>query len=223
MNGESRSLQDLLRIWRTGEERLYPVVLIEPGLYQDYLTLVRAIADGLADIREPTALALSYEREGSWLQEIQEEFLETIDPLRRPLLDFQLAKDAAYHLRYQEIMESLQKEEIRRRIALAQETEEEWVVLSRREAPCGLETLFSCLEMHLESGAGLYYYADIDLERGMIYGLDVLRLDPETGEPVIDSTSREGSRIFSSLDELTEETKRLRSLYSRRRDERFTR
>ena len=43
--------EDAVAAWRRAEARVYPTVMVDATMYEQYLTMVRAVADELADVR----------------------------------------------------------------------------------------------------------------------------------------------------------------------------
>ena len=47
--------------WRRAEARVYPTVMVDAAMYEQYLTMVRAVADELADVRTEDELVTAWE------------------------------------------------------------------------------------------------------------------------------------------------------------------
>ena len=51
---------DVLRRWRLGEERLYPVATVRPDLYEAVIGVVRALSDHLSTVPDIDALVVTF-------------------------------------------------------------------------------------------------------------------------------------------------------------------
>jgi hypothetical protein len=68
--------------------------------------------------------------------------------------------------------------------------------------------------MHLPDGVGLYTAVELDWEKGRVYVVEPIMLDPATGEPLRGVTPPDPRREFATHEELVAEVARLRSKYS---------
>ena len=85
--------------WRQAEDRYYQSVLTAPELYTAGIQLVRAVVNRLSEVTQVETLLDTYAQfEVSHLVAIAEE----IDLPRRHFINYDLARDAAFYLRYQE-------------------------------------------------------------------------------------------------------------------------
>jgi hypothetical protein len=174
---EQRGREELVLAWRRGEERLYPVVMVRPELYEWYVRLVRAIADELGDVRSEDALVNAY-RERSSLAEDVAVRLEL--PLSE--LDLPLARDAAFCLRHRDLVGELQREEARRRVERAREAGEEWVVVFEQSLR-GFQPPYRLVEMHVRSGRSIHSFVEQSADTARpVFGVEVIRLDPMSGD-----------------------------------------
>ena len=141
---------------------------LAPERYELYIAVVRAIADDLRPLQSTDALVRAYGDREEFLASASSRLGEGADP--------QLVVDAAFGLRFREVAQHSRRAEVRRRIA---EADTDWVVLSERGA--------TALELHVPTGTGLHSWVEEDVDTGRPrYGVQVLRLDPESGEPVGD-------------------------------------
>ena len=60
LNGERAAERDAaIAAWRRAEARVYPSVMVNATLYQQYIGMVRAVADDLGEVRSEDDLASS--------------------------------------------------------------------------------------------------------------------------------------------------------------------
>ncbi|MGH2593329.1 MAG: hypothetical protein ACRDGG_07430 [Anaerolineae bacterium] len=203
-------LDQLAPAWRRAESKVSSLLLLDEALYSQYLDLIRALADALADVLTLPDLVTSYELNDGWVREVAEE----IGIREERMLDLQVAKDAAYAWRYREVALITQQVEARRRIVQARESGAEWVTLYEREHRWGLLRGFERVEMLMGNGIALHYCPDLDegLTR-VVYLLEVLRLDRDTGQPIEGQTAIEPTRTLPGQATLEAELARLRQKY----------
>ena len=130
--------------WRRAESRVYPTVMVNADLYQQYIGVVRAVADSLASVRtEDDLVAAWYEQ-----REIVREVVSRNAPPMLSLMDLDAVRDAAFCHRHREVTREQGKEIARRRLEQAKTTGAEWVLLFEDVTPVGSQSL----EMHVASG-----------------------------------------------------------------------
>jgi hypothetical protein len=188
-NPSKLKLQEAVRRWRAAEQRLYPTVLASPEGFDRYVALVRAVTDELGSVRSTEALVDAY-AEGLDVAEAAARGHQ----LSTQGLDLDLAAGAAFSLRYREVVAETRREEVGRRVSEASARGQEWVVI--QDAPPWLQSPFPPwrrLEMHLPEGTGLHSWVEESLsgDEGVEYGVEVVRLDPQTGrwapdQPLVD-------------------------------------
>ncbi|MGH2593328.1 MAG: hypothetical protein ACRDGG_07425 [Anaerolineae bacterium] len=201
----------LLSAWRRAETNFYAGLASEPELYKQAITLVRALADDLSSIQTTEALVEAYAAaDDAWVDNIA----EGLDLPQGDFLDWELAKDAAFNLRYNEVQLVEEDADSTRRLAEAHAQGLTWATLLDRQVRLGGQRYVKHLEMHLPDGVALYYYALLDPERGRLYRLEVLQLDPETAKRVRDRGPLEPPREFARRGDLLAEVERLREKYS---------
>lgn len=180
---------ELVLAWRRGEERLYPVVMVQPEMYEQYVLLVRAIADELAEVGSEEALAHAYlER-----PDLAREVASHIDLPTFARMDVALARDAAYCLRHRELVGELQRSEAHSRVERARAGGQEWVAVFE-ESSHGLQPPYRLVEMHVPSGRAIHSFVEQSLNTGLpVFGVELIRLDPMTGDwiPDVEPTARE--------------------------------
>src|SRR5262249_16795811 len=130
------------------------------------------------------------------------------------LLDYQLALGAAFYLRAQEIQEDNTRADIQARLAAAHAQNQRWVVVDEHETRRYGRTFFRRLEMHLPDGFRLYTASDLAWEKGHIYVLEPMLLDPATGQTRRDVAPPEPPREFSTHEELLCAVAALREKYA---------
>jgi hypothetical protein len=170
----------LLSDWKTAEERLYPVVMVRPDLYERSVRLVRVVADELAGCLDLAALVDAWGEAAEIVHRGATEAgldLEGLDP--------GLIAGAGFSMRYRELAVAVSRAERLSRIRAAADAGEAWV---RVEEIGSRETAgmvpWTWVEMHVGSGAGLRQTLEADPMTGApLYSLEVVPLDPTTGDP----------------------------------------
>jgi hypothetical protein len=186
---------EVLLRWRAAEERLYPVVMVRPDLYERSIELVRSVADELRAFTTPAALLDGFARAAEIAaQVIRRESLEMEG------VDLGLATTAAFSLRYRELVGEVARSQAIERIRAARERGDAWVVLHQSgtldHAPA---VPYRRLEMHLRGGAGLHVFVQQDPETAApVYGVEPVQLDPQTGDWLHDADQWAEPRSFSS-------------------------
>ena len=139
---------------------------------------------------------------------------EEIDLHRRHVINYDLARDAAFYLRYQEILEAKAQAEVQAKLAEAQAQGEEWVTLYDNETSRQGQTFFQKLEIHLPDGLGLYTSVELDWDKGRVYVLEPIVLDPATGQPKRGVAPPDPKQEFITREELVAAVVRLREKFS---------
>lgn len=194
----AEQLGSLAERWQAAESRLYPVIFADPLRYELYLRLVRAVADALKDRSTAEQLVEAYTGGSALLARAVDEL-----SLEGSSIDEELVVDAAFQVRYRELRAELQQAEAEQRIEAAG-SGPQWVVLAETgTAPTVPEPGYRCLEMHVPEGTGLHTFVENDPSTyDARYGIELLRLDPRTGEHLAshESPHRED---FEDADEWT--------------------
>lgn len=191
MSGNRKlKLQEAVRRWNSAEQQLYPVLLSSPAGYERYMSLVRGICDELASIRDVEALVDAFD-EGL--------DIATAAAGARSLptrgLDVELAVGAAFCLRYREVLAETRRDKMKRRIDEARARGDLWVELEG--SPPFLQMPFPpwrSIEMHLADGIAIHAWVEEGLEEtgdGFEYGVEVIKLDPQTGGWLSDTPAGE--------------------------------
>ena len=172
---------EVLREWQSAEERLYPVVMVRPDLYERAVELVRAVADELRSCSDLPALVKA------WADAAQIVYrAATAEGLDLSGLDAGLVAGAAFSLRYREVAWPAAREQRTARVRAAAERGEDWV---RVEQTGSMETAgmvpWSWVDMHVPSGAGLRQTIEADPDTGAPrFRVEQVSFDPATGAPV---------------------------------------
>ena len=204
-------LETYVSSWRKAEDRFYQSVLNAPELYTDGIRLVRSLTDHLAEIQEVEALPAAYVQFDT---ERIAAIAESLELILRDFINYELARDAAFYLRYQEILEAKAQAEIQARIAEAHAQGAEWVVLYNHETPGPGRPPFQRLEMHLPDGLALYTAIELDWEKGRVYVVEPLVLDPTTGLPQRGVAPPDPKQEFTTRAEMMALAVALREKYS---------
>ena len=169
----------LLSDWKAAEERLYPVVMVRPDLYERAVRMVRAVTDELGGCLDLAALVAAWGRAAEIVHRGAGEAGLDLDGL-----DAGLIAGAGFSMRYRELAGPAARAERLGRIRAAAEAGEAWV---RVEEIGSRDTAgmvpWSWIEMHVPSGAGLRQTLEADPTTGAPrYSLEVVPLDPATGD-----------------------------------------
>lgn len=169
----------LLSDWKAAEERLYPVVMVRPDLYERAVRMVRVVADELAGCLDLPALVNAWAGAAEIVHRAATDAGHDLEGL-----DAGLIAGAGFSMRYRELASAVARNERLGRIQAAAESGEAWV---RVEEIGSRETAgmvpWSWIEMHVPSGAGLRQTLEADPMTGAPkYSLELVPLDPATGD-----------------------------------------
>jgi hypothetical protein len=179
--------------WRHAEAIVYPSVMVNADLYQQYIQVVRAISDELRDVhREEDLVRAWHEQRG-----IGAEMVGRLSPSMAMLMNVDAVRDAAFCKRHREVMREHGKEIARQRLLQARRTGAQWVVLFEDVTPFGSHRL----EMHVRSGRAIHASAKTEPAGPAIYELEVVQLDPRDGAWLLDKPSLMPARRFDRHDE----------------------
>jgi hypothetical protein len=158
---------------------VYPSVMHSPTIYEQYIAVVRAIAEELSDVRREDDLVTAWHER----RDIATAVIERSPPTMRAVMDMEAVRDAAFCHRHREITRERGKEIARERLEAARVAGDEWVVLFEDVTPLGSHRL----EMHVRSGRALHASTQVDAERPTpTFELEVVQLDPATGAWLVD-------------------------------------
>jgi hypothetical protein len=170
-------------------------LLNSPAGYERYMSFVRGICDELGYVRDVEALVEAYD-EGLDIAATA----ARARSLPTEGLDLELAVGAAFCLRYREVLAESRRGAVKRRIEEARARGDRWVELEG--SPPFLQMPFPPwhnVEMRLPDGTGIHSWVEeslTDTGDGFEYGVEVVRLDPVTGE-WLPGTQAEGRQTFS--------------------------
>ncbi|HEY3239800.1 MAG TPA: hypothetical protein VGL92_09575 [Acidimicrobiia bacterium] len=169
---------ELLSQWSSAEERLYPVIMTRPDLYQRAVELVRKVADELGSCTDLAALVAAWPDAADIVYRASSVGLM---PLAE--LDINLVGGAGFSMRYRELAGPAARAERLARLAAAAEAGDTWVLVSETGSLGSAVVPWVHLEMHVPTGAGLNQTVEADPGTGAAqFRLEVVRLDPATGD-----------------------------------------
>jgi hypothetical protein len=196
----------VIQRWRVAEERLYPVVMVRPDLYERYITVVRAVADEL--------------RSCETLDELVEAFGDSAEITARVVrteiistegMDLGLVAGAAFSLRYREVAEEEGRRDAVRRIRQGRERDEAWATVYETDSTAALPP-YRRLEMRLSDGVALHVFVEVDPDTGApVYGVEVVQLDAHTADWVTDAPPLSERETFQDPDAWQAAIARLRA------------
>ena len=204
-------IQTYLPAWRQAEDRFYGSVMNAPELYTEGIHLVRAIADSLKHVEDTAALAEAYPQTD--IRRVAD-IADGMELLLRDFLDYNLARDAAFYLRYREILEAKAQAEVLAQLAAARSRGDRWVTLYHNETPRQGFTFFQRLEMHVADGIGIYSAIELDWEKGRVYVVEPVALDPDTGLLQKGASAPDPRLEFATREEMIVAIAVLRKKYS---------
>jgi hypothetical protein len=194
--------------WRRAEARIYPAVMVNATLYQQYIGVVRAISEELGDVHTEDDLVVAYEER----REIAAEVIRRLTPSMAAAMDVSAVRDAAFCHRHREITREHGKELARQRLDEARRTGAEWVVLFEDVTPLGSQRL----EMHVRSGRAIRSSAEVPLDgTAPHYELEVVQLDPRDGAWLLDEAPLMPLQRFDRLPEWEARARHARELFGR--------
>jgi hypothetical protein len=185
--------EDAVAAWRRAEARVYPTVMVDAAIYEQYLTMVRAVADELGDVRTEDDLVTAWEER----RELASAVVARHAPSLRAFMDLEAVRDAAFCHRHRDITRSRGKEIARERLEQAWREQADWVVLFDDVTPLGSHRL----EMHVRSGRGLHASCKRDVDRPATYSLEVVQLDPGTGAWLLDKPPLMPAQTYRTAEE----------------------
>jgi len=171
-------LPELVRRWRVAEGQLYPTILTDPQAYQRFLLAVRGLADELAGVAGPEALAEQYASSGP---RAAEHLRRVGGPEGGAAVD--LVAGAAFALAERELSAAAAAAARVERIAGAARNGASWVVVRSVGDPAlACFGGYRLLEMHLPDGRGISVHTEAQPDRAApIYIVERWALDPATG------------------------------------------
>lgn len=196
-----------LAAWRRAEAAIYPSVMVNAALYQQYIQVVRAIIDELGDVRTEDDLVVAWhERRG-----LGTEMVKRLSPSMGMMMDQAAVTDAAFCQRHREITREHGKEIALERLEAARRRGDEWVLLFDDVTPFGSHRL----EMHVRSGRALHASAQTEPMGEATYELEVVQLDPRDGAWLLDKPPLMPSRRYARHDEWEARIAQARELFGK--------
>jgi hypothetical protein len=194
--------------WRRAEARIYPSVMVNATLYQQYIEVVRAIASELRDVRTEDDLVKAW-RERT---DIVQEAISGSAPPMLAVMDLDAVRDAAFCHRHREVTREHGKEMARERLERARREGAEWVVLFEDVTPLGSHRL----EMHVASGRALHASSELALDATRPkFTLEVVQLDPSDGAWLLDRPPLMPAQSFDTREEWEARIEQARSRFER--------
>jgi hypothetical protein len=180
--------------WRRAEALVYPSVMVNAALYEQYLTTVRAIAEELGDVRTEDDLVAAWDER----RDIALEVVSRSAPSMRSFMDLGAVRDAAFAHRHRQITRERGKEIARERLEQARRNRDEWVVLFEDVTPLGSQRL----EMHVKTGRALHTSSKTELDSPIPkFELEVVQLDPANGAWLVDQAPLMSAQTYHSHEE----------------------
>jgi hypothetical protein len=195
--------------WRRAEARIYPSVMVNATLYQEYIGVVRAVAAELADVQTEADLVTAWHER----REVVREVVSRSAPPMLAVMDLGAVYDAAFCHRHREITREHGKAMAAERLERARRERAEWVVLFEDVTPIGSHRL----EMHVPSGRALHAATDLPLDAGRPrYTLEVVQLDPADGTWLLDKPPEMPEQTYDTREEWEARIEQARTLFGRR-------
>jgi len=194
--------------WRRGEARVYPSVMVNAELYQEYIGVVRAVAELLGDVRTEDDLVTAW----SERRELVREAISRSPPPLLGFMDLEAVRDAAFCHRHREITREQGKELARERLERARREGAEWVMLFEDVTPVGSHRL----DMHVRSGRGLHLSSELPLDASRPkFTLEAVQLDPADGTWLLDAPPVMPAQTFDTREEWEARIGQARNLLGR--------
>jgi hypothetical protein len=179
--------------WRRAEAVVYPSVMVDAVLYEQYIRMVRAVVEQLRDVRtEDDLVRIWHEQRG-----LGAETVRRLSPSMAAMMDVDAVRDAAFCQRHRDWTREHAKEIARERLEEARRTGARWAVLFEDATPFGSHRL----EMHVRSGRALHASAKTEPGGAASYELEVVQLDPRDGAWLLDKPPLMPAKRFSRHDE----------------------
>jgi hypothetical protein len=192
--------------WRRAEGRIYPSVMMNAALYEEYVAVVQGIAEELADVRSEDDLVVAWHER----RDLARMVIDRLAPSMAQLMDRDAVRDAAFCHRHREVTREMGKELAAQRLEEAKRTGAEWVTLFDDVTPLGAQRL----EMHVRTGRALHSSADLPLDgTHPTWELEVVQLDPADGVWLLDTPPLLQTQKFDRQDEWEARVQQARSSF----------
>jgi hypothetical protein len=195
LSGERAARREAaIAAWRRAEALVYPSVMVNATLYQQYIGMVRAMADQLGEVRSEDDLVRVWTEQ----PQLGAETIRRMSPSMAAMMDAEAVRDAAFCQRHREIMRERGKEIARERLERARRERARWVTLFEDVTPFGSHRL----EMHVKSGRALHASSRAEPDAVQAtYQLEVVQLDPRDGAWLLDKPPLMPAQRFTRHDE----------------------
>jgi hypothetical protein len=193
--------------WRRAEAVVYPSVMVNAVLYEQYICVVRAMLEDLRDVHSEDDLVRTWHEQRG----LGADTVRRLSPSMAALMDVEAVRDAAFCQRHRETMREHAKEIAHERLQEARRTGARWVVLFEDVTPFGSHRL----EMHVRSGRAIHASVKTEPDAGATYELEVVQLDPRDGAWLLDKPPLMPARKFSRHDEWEARIAQARDLFGK--------
>ena len=194
--------------WRRAEARIYPSVMVNAELYQQYIGVVRAVADELRDVRTEDDLVTAWHERRDLVREV----VSRSAPPMLAIMDLGAVRDAAFCHRHRDLTREQGKVLAAQRLERARIEGAEWVVLFEDVTPLGSHRL----EMHVASGRALHASSELSLDASRpTFTLEVVQLDPADGTWLLDKKPLMPAQSFDTREEWEARTEQARNRFGR--------
>ena len=196
--------------WRRAEARIYPSVMVNAELYQQYIGVVRAVADELRDVRTEDDLVTAWHERRDLVREV----VSRSAPPMLAIMDLGAVRDAAFCHRHRDLTreqgKALAARAPRARARSKEPSGSSCSRTSRRSAPTG----WRCTS---PSGRALHAAADLPLDAGRPkFTLEVVQLDPNNGAWRLDQPPAMPEQTYDTREEWEARIEHARGLFGRR-------
>jgi hypothetical protein len=182
--------------------------MVNAELYQQYIGVVRAVAEELRDATSEQELVAAWVERRDVVQEV----VSRSAPPMLALMDREAIRDAAFCHRHRQVNREHGKQLARERLEEARRTGAEWVVLFDDVTPLGSQQL----EMHVATGRALHTSSELPLDASRpSFRLEVVQLDPVDGAWLLDKPPLMPAKTYDTHDELEARVAQARALFGR--------
>jgi hypothetical protein len=200
--------EDAIAAWRRAEARVYPSVMVNAELYQQYIGVVRGVAEELRDVHTEDDLVVAWHERRDLVRAV----VSRSTPPMLALMDQASIRDAAFCHRHREITREQGKALAAERLERARREQAEWVVLFEDVTPLGSHRL----EMHVQSGRALHAASELPLDATTPkFTLEVVQLDPRDGAWLLDKPPLMPEQTYDTREEWEARSESARSLFGR--------
>jgi hypothetical protein len=180
--------------------------MLNASLYQEYVAVIRGIAEELGDVHSEDELVLAWHER----RDLADEVISRTAPSMGQLMNREGLRDAAFCHRHREITREQGKELAAQRLEEAKRTGAEWVTLFDDVTPLGAQRL----EMHVRSGRALHISSDLPLDGTRpTWEFEVVQLDPNDGAWLLDRAPLLKKQTFDRQDEWEARIQQARSSF----------